>query len=210
MAKGVAIFDLSETLINLDDLWNNAFISLLEELGIKMNEELSGVLTNSGYDSACSYLMDYYRVPYSHSDLLRKLAHNAISRFHNEITLKDGALEFINILRNRNYRTVVLASGNPLIMQMAKNHFKDTLIMDEWINTREIQSAKNEPELYRNLADKYKVPLDSCYLFEDIEEVIKSANKAGIKTIYIGEGNSSSANYSSTSFVELCSCPIIE
>lgn len=202
MPKGVAIFDLAETLINLDILWESAFSELLEELNIKPEEKLLKVVEENGFDNALSYLMDYYRVPLSHSDLLKKLAHYAMRRFNSEITLKDGAEKIVAKLREEDYITVVLASGNPIIMELTKTHFAKELIMDGWINTREINLAKNEPELYQKIANDFDVPLDKCIIFDDLEEVIKSANKAGIKTVYIGEGISPNANHSSRSFLE--------
>lgn len=203
MIEGVAIFDLSETLIDSDSLWNNAFKEMLDELGIKQDEKILNVLADYGFDYACIYLMDFYRVPYTHSELLKKLAHYAIGSFHQKITLREGAAEFISKIKSSGYATVVLASGNPLIMELTRKHYAEILDIDKWMNTRELNIAKNDIKLYSMIASSFAVPPERCILFDDLEEVIRSAKKAGVKTVYIGEGNSSHAEFSSESFTKL-------
>ena len=203
MIEGVAIFDLSETLIDSDSLWNNAFKKMLDELKIKQDEKILEVLEDFGFDYACIYLMDFYRVPYTHSELLKKLAHYAIGSFHQKITLREGAAEFISKIKASGYATVVLASGNPLMMELTRKHYADELEIDKWLNTRELNIAKNDTKLYTMIASSFDVSTDKCILFDDLEEVIKSAKKAGVKTVYIGEGTSSCAEFSSQSFTSL-------
>ena len=72
MPIGVAIFDLSETLVNSNLIWEKALKDLLEELDIKQEEKLLKLSEESGVDNVLSLLMDYYRVPFGPSDLLKK------------------------------------------------------------------------------------------------------------------------------------------
>lgn len=203
MTKGVAIFDLAETLIDSDALWNNAFKKMLDELNINQDEKLIEVLEEYGFDYACLYLMDFYRVPYSHSELLKKLAHYAIGSFHQEVKLKEGADAFIAKLKEADFKTVVLASGNPMMMELTKTHYDGVLEIDKWMNSREINIAKNDPKLYKMIAETFDIEESKCILFDDLEEVIKSANKAGVKTVFIGEGKSPNAELSASSFLQL-------
>ena len=66
MKKGIAIFDLTDTLINTTAVWRDAYALLAKELGFDINDNESQILETKGITEAIDALMDYHRVPYTH------------------------------------------------------------------------------------------------------------------------------------------------
>ena len=117
--------------------------------------------------------------------------------------MKDGAKEIIDKLKEHGYAVVVVAPGNPTMMNLTKERFEKDIPVDTWLNTREMNLAKDDPELYESIAMEFNVALDECILFDDLEQVIKRASSLGLKTVFVGDGTSEYATKSVKTFFDL-------
>lgn len=195
MKKGVAIFDLSDTLVSTTAVWREAYCALVKELGIHMNAKESRILEEKGVNNALEALMDYHRVPYTHSELMLKLARYAIADFNRDATLMSGASEAVCKMRDDGYYTAVITNANNAFSELAKKKFFIELPMDGWYNTREMNLQKDDIKLYDKIASDFGVDVKSCILFDNSEPVIRSVAKMGLSTVYISDKKIKEAKY---------------
>lgn len=185
MNKGIAIFDLTDTLINTTAVWKEAFFNLMNDINAIPDEYILKTLEEKGAMAALEAVVDFHRVPYGHTDLLLKLAKYAVQDFDKDSTLLSGAEEIVHSLREQGYKTAVICTGNPLFKDLARKKFEKDIPMDGWYSSRELGYTKADRELYEAIALDLGSDLDSCILFDNEESVIRAISNIGIKTVLI-------------------------
>lgn len=188
MKKGIAIFDLTDTLINTTAVWRDAYALLAKELGFDINDNESQILETKGITEAIDALMDYHRVPYTHSELTIKLARYALSVFDKDAMLMPQASAAVAKMKDEGYAVVAISNTNPAFLEKAKTKFSSSLALDKWYGTRELALAKDDKKLYDIISDDLGLNRSSCILIDNSKPVINAASRIGIQTIYVDDG----------------------
>lgn len=203
MKKGIAIFDLTDTLINTSDVWSTAWDSLLDELSINKHEFKSKILCEMDATRALESLMDIHRVPYTHTELAIKLGRYSIGDFNKGAKLMPGAIEGVKAMHDNGYLVVAIANTNPILSELAKKKFSEILNIDKWYNTRELGISKDNEALYLKIAKDLDAEESDCTLIDNSEPVIKAVSRMGIKTIFVSDKTLAEADRNISSLFEL-------
>ncbi len=204
MKKGIVIFDLTDTLVNTTAVWIEAYKSLIKELNIEINRIESDILRSGGPEKALEALMDFHRVPYTHTELAIKLGSYAIADFDNDAILMPGAVEGVMAMHDQGYSVATIANTNPALTEMARKKFGKLLQIDKWYNTRNLRLSKDNNRLYEIIAEDFSMDKSKCVLIDNSEPVIKAVSKMGIKTIFLSDYPIKEADRTIKSLHDLC------
>ncbi len=176
-----AIFDLDGTLFESTDVWRKIDVIFFERRGIAFDESYVKSVGSKSLAEAADYTIQRYSLDEDPKDIIREW-HELISHeYENNIMLKDGALEFLELIKSKNI-TMAVATGLPRVMfQAALNRLGISKYFKVCCSVEDVGKGKNSPDLFFHTADLLSCSPQECILFEDVPEVMEVAKKIGMK-----------------------------
>ena len=98
------IFDLDGTLLDSMQVWKNIDIEFLGEREITPPLDLSRQIEGMSFQETATCFKELFSLPES-IDEIQDIWHSmAFDKYKNEVQLKEGAYEFLHILKSRNIK----------------------------------------------------------------------------------------------------------
>lgn len=178
------IFDMDGTLLDTQRIGIPAWdyggrLQGIENLG----EHVYNVFGMNANGSS-NYLRTHF--PTLDVELFKRHAREFIER-NGTVEFKKGAKEILAFLKEQNVK-IALASGTsrPSVEHHLKavnaEHFFDATVCGT-----EVQKGKPEPDVFLKAAELIGANPADCFVFEDSENGVKAAKKAGMKVIGISD-----------------------
>lgn len=180
------IFDMDGTLVDNSDFHTQAWLTLLNEIGIEIDagelhrqnagktnaETLRGLVGDSLSDEEMQALA-------------RRKENLYREAYRPHVQPIPGLLVFLDQAR---------AEGIPMAVVTSAVQQNITLILDGLgirdyfavvVGAEDIQKSKSHPEMFLTAARKLVIPPQSCLVFEDSPAGIEAARRAGMRTVVI-------------------------
>lgn len=100
-----------------------------------------------------------------------------------DFPLVDGVMEFINYLKENNYRVGLVTSSQEVKMKRALKLLKLTDTFDTIVTAARITNGKPNPMCYLLAASDLGVVPEECIVFEDSFHGIRAGKDAGMKVV---------------------------
>lgn len=181
----VALFDMDGTLVDSMGVWEYAPAGALKKLGIEPDEEAFNVFREKGYSETAKYLVKKYSLEISDHEFMTLMDETVIPFYHNDVQLKEGALEYLQLLQDKGVRICLLSANNIELVNIIRERFELDKYIRDFISTSNFGNTKAEPEIFVKLAMLYGVKVTDCVLFEDSKYAIKTAKSVSMKTVGI-------------------------
>ena len=109
------------------------------------------------------------------------------SSYQNEVVLKPGAFEFLSQLRQSQIRMVLATATDRHLMEPAlhRNNIYD--FFETIFTCGEVGASKETPIIYHKALDFLGLDKGEVVVFEDAFYAIKTAAKAGFKTVAVSD-----------------------
>jgi beta-phosphoglucomutase len=180
------IFDMDGTLVDNSDFHLHAWLTLLNELGIKID---AGELhrQNAGKTNAetlRAILGDGLSETEMHL-LARRKENLYREAYRPHIQPVRGLLAFLNQAR---------AAGIPLALATSADQQNIALVLDGLgirdyfsviVGSEDIRNSKPDPEMFLTAARKLVIHPEKCLVFEDSPAGVEAARRAGMRTVVI-------------------------
>lgn len=114
----------------------------------------------------------------------------AYNHYLNDVTLKDGVIEFLEYLKANKIKTGIATSNSPFLLQAALEGTGINTYFDSITTTSEVSNGKSHPDVYLLSAKKLNVSPEECIVFEDILEAVKGAKLGNMKVIAVNDKSS--------------------
>jgi HAD superfamily hydrolase (TIGR01509 family) len=182
-----ALFDLDGVLIDSETLYTEfwANVGRVHQLpSPTFAQDIKGTTLND-------ILTTYFSEPDVRRDVDRLL-----HEFENEIVypIFDGALEFVDALRQRGLKTVIVTSSDEKKMDFLFNqHPEFESHFDAIVTACQVSHSKPHPEPYLVGAAKVDINPQQCLVFEDSFQGLEAGRRAGCRVIGIATTNSTEA-----------------
>lgn len=177
MKYKAALFDLDGVLIDSETLYT--------EFWNKVGKSHHLPSPTFAYDIKGTTLNDilttYFPQPEIRSDVDRML-----HEFENEIVYPvfPGALEFVDLLRRKGLKTVIVTSSDEKKMEfLFRQHPEFASHFDAIVTAADVTKSKPDPEPYLIGALKAGVAPAECLVFEDSFQGLEAGRRAGCKVI---------------------------
>lgn len=123
-------------------------------------------------------------------DIIDEWTNTAIDEYSRNVKFKDGAREFLNLLREKGKKIAVATATMPeLCFSALKNHGLENFF-DNITFITEVGRGKGFPDVYLKAAEKLGISPDECAVFEDIPAGIAGAKLGGFYTVGVYEKTS--------------------
>lgn len=178
-----AIFDLDGTLVDSMNIWSKIDEEYLKSFGLEVPDNIQKEITHLTLTETAKYFKEKFDIKDSVNSIINKWNSMAFHHYSNNISLKDGVLDYLNHLKENNVK-IALATSNsvPLLEATLKNNgiyeYFDVISTSE-----EVKKSKENPDIYLLSAKKLGVDPKDCIVFEDIPKAVKGAKLAGM-TVY--------------------------
>jgi HAD superfamily hydrolase (TIGR01509 family) len=179
------IFDLDGTLIESETLWGKAFVRVMESLGVKAENDHPGQIGVSIKPNWQHVIQKYDIKTTKTLDELEVLTYAEFEKLIPYVYLKDGAIDFIEDLKENGYDIGLATSTNWTIVEKILDHFQIHYLFNAVTTGEEVASPKPSPEIFILTADKLGIDPEHCLVIEDSPSGVEAAIEAGMKVIAI-------------------------
>lgn len=182
-----ALFDLDGVLIDSETLYTRFW----ENVG-KVHKLPSPTFA---YDIKGTTLDDILTTYFPEPDV-RRSVDNLLHKFENEIVypIFPGALEFVDKLRDRGVKTVIVTSSDNKKMDfLFAQHPDFASHFDAIVTAADVTHSKPHPEPYLVGAAKAGADAKECLVFEDSFQGLESGRRAGCRVIGLSTTNRAEA-----------------
>lgn len=182
-----ALFDLDGVLIDSETLYTGFW----ERVG----REHHLPSPTFAYDIKGTTLTDILTTHFPDPDV-RKDIDRMLHEFENEIVYPvfNGALEFVDALREKGLKTVIVTSSDNKKMEfLFSQHPEFPSHFDAIVTACDVTRSKPDPEPYLVGAKKAGVPASECIVFEDSFQGLEAGRRAGCKVVGLSTTNPADA-----------------
>lgn len=183
-----AIFDLDGTLVDSMGVWVQIDIEYIKEIGHTDDVdflELKNNINHLSFRGTAQYFQERFNINKSIDEICDRWHEMAYNEYKNHIKLKDGAFEFLHMLKERGVK-IGLATSNSVELSKACLESNGVLhLFDNITITGEVSRGKNFPDVYLLSAQRLGVDRKDCIVFEDILPAIEGAKKGDFKVVRI-------------------------
>lgn len=178
-----ALFDLDGVLIDSETLYTQFW----EKVGKSHNLPSP----TFAYDIKGTTLTDILTTHFSDPEV-RKDVDRMLHEFENETIypIFEGALDFVDALRNKGIKTVIVTSSDEKKMEFLFNQHPDFAShFDAVVTAADVSHSKPHPEPYLTGAAKVNAKPEECVVFEDSFQGLASGNAAGCRVVGLSTTN---------------------
>lgn len=186
------LFDFDGTLVNSMPTWSAGMLNILKKNNVTYPDDIIKTIVPLGNLGGVKYFRDVLKVNMSTERMLSMMDAYVFPKYRDEISLKDGVLEYLTMLKKNNCSLNVLtASPHKMLDPCLKRNGVYDLFDNVW-SCEDFKLTKADPEIYRQAAKVLNVGVDEVAFFDDNIGAIKTAAKAGMYTVAVydksGEG----------------------
>ena len=185
------IFDMDGTLIDSTSLWHEIDKKFFARRNMELPKDYAQKIVHLGLRGAANLTRELYGVKESPDEIIHEWRQMAIDMYRDEVMLKDGAIELLDLLRKNNLKLAIATANDeelymPCIKRLGIEKYFD-FIADVNSSSEGKQSAK----IYLDLADKMHSKAENTLVLEDMPTCIKTVHNSGFLTIAVFDNASS-------------------
>ncbi|NLL06815.1 MAG: HAD family phosphatase [Clostridiaceae bacterium] len=185
-----AIFDLDGTLIDSMEYWRDCGEIFVRSQNIEPEKDLSQKLFRFSMKDGVDYLHKNYFQSWNTEDINNGIINVLADSYKTKIQLKKGALQILSYLKEKNIPCAI-ATATP------RNLFEPAFIrldLENYFNKvftcPELNTNKAVPFIYKEAAKSLFVNENETVVFEDALIPIRTAKKAGFRTVGVFDKSS--------------------
>ena len=179
------IFDLDGTLIDSSHAWKRVDDIFLSSYGIKTPDDYDREIAGMGFELAAKYTIDRFRLERTVNEVMDEWNNIVKDIYANEVFLFDGVKEYLEYLKNKGKKLGIATVNNLDLTESVLSNNGVLNLFDSITTSAEVSRPKGFPDIYLKSAEKLRVPVSECVVFEDIIQGIKGASDGGFKTVAV-------------------------
>jgi HAD superfamily hydrolase (TIGR01509 family) len=185
-----AIFDFDGTIADSCYVWDAVDKHFFESRGMAMPSDYAKkISTYNMYDGAV-FTKNEYSLPESLEDIMQEWQNGAIAEYEQNVSLKEGAKEYITKLKTEGIKIGLATSASPefYIPVLKKNGIYN--LFDAFADGNSGMRSKSFPDIFLYCAKLLDTKPEDCYVYEDILPAVISAKSVGMFTTAVYEPKS--------------------
>ena len=175
------LFDMDGTLLNSMHIWKDIDIEFLARFGHELPPTLQREIEGKSFRETAIYIKDKFQIPLSIEDIMDIWNEMAFQKYSEEIFFKEGAFQFIKVLKEKGIRTAICTSNSRELVNAVAEHLGFMPYFDTVITSCEVGAGKPAPDIYLEAAKRVGVAPECCLVFEDIVTGLMAGKRAGMK-----------------------------
>lgn len=187
MLKNVkaCLFDLDGTLVASMHIWKEIDIEFLSRFSYDLPPTLQREIEGMAFIETAHYFKNRFNIPLSIEEIMDTWNQMAFQKYAEEIGFKEGAFEFIKLLRENGIRMAICTSNSRELVNAVGEHLGFIPYFDTIITSCEVGAGKPAPDIYLEAARRIGVLPEECLVFEDTMAGLLAGKRAGMRTCAI-------------------------
>lgn len=181
MKISAVIFDLDGTLIDSMYIWDTLAEDYLKSIGVKPKPGLCDAVNTLMMEDAAEYLKTEYALPFTLEQIFEKINIMVEDFYFNTTSLKDGVLEFLQLLAGKNIKMCVATASERYVTEAALKRCGIMHYFEEILTCSEVGCDKTKPHIYNKALEILGTKAEETLVFEDAVHAAKTAKSAGFK-----------------------------
>lgn len=179
-----AIFDLDGTLMDSMGFWSELDGIYLRSKGIyTIPEDYLLQIAHLGSYETALYTKKRFSIPETPEEMMAEWHSMSIDFYTNSVKLKEGALDYLKLLKGRGVKLGVATANDEDLYMPALKLTGISDMFDAVVNVSEVERKKGFPDIYLLACERMGVKAEESVVFEDILLGIKGAKDGGFKTV---------------------------
>ncbi len=180
-----AVFDLDGTLLDSMHVWSDIDCRFLAQRGIEVPPDYMLKVAHLGSYQTALYTKERFGLAESPEEMIAQWLEMAIRFYSEEVTLKNGAAEYLAFLKEKGVKLAVATANDPILYEPALRRTGIAPLFDAVANVDEVKQKKGFPDIYLLAAERLGVPVSETAVFEDIYLGVKGAKDGGFYTVAV-------------------------
>jgi len=183
--KGV-LFDMDGILLDSEHLTSEAAIRFYAEKGVVVKHEDFFPFYGTGEQGYFGGVAKIYGIPFHLETDKYKIYDIFAEIAKGKIDPMPGAIEFIQIVKNKKLRTALGTSAGRYKMRINLDLIGlDENTFDSVVTGEDISNNKPNPEIFEQAAQNIGLKPEECLVIEDAPSGVEAAKKAGCKCLAV-------------------------
>lgn len=183
------IFDLNGTVLVDEDVYKQAFVRVLSELGVKVEDNFRHTRGIGVKENWLRLLSKYNLKTTQTIDSLVQETQKKYLEMFDKVALRRGFKDFVLEIKQAGKLTGLATSNSWSVVEKVFDKFSIKDFFDCVTTCEEVSVNKPSPEIFLITADKLFTAPENCLVFEDAPSGIEAAQAAGMKAVAMaGEG----------------------
>ncbi len=175
------LFDLDGTLVDSMWMWRDIDIEYLGKYGIEFPEDLQSEIEGMSFSETALYFKNRFHLNESLEQIKDEWNKMAQDKYRNEVPLKEGALEFLQYLKENNIKAGIATSNSRELVDIIIDKLEIKDYFQSIRTSCEVERGKPAPDIYLLVSKDLCVNADRCLVFEDVVSGVKAGKNAGMR-----------------------------
>lgn len=198
-----AIFDLDGTLLDSMHIWSEIGLKFLKNEGVTPPPGASDEFVKLSLVQAAEFYIKNYAPDKTVMDIVKSINALVEDFYFNQVLLKDGVIEFLDYLKNKNIKMCIATATDKYMVEKALERNGIRNYFSEIFTCTSVGAGKDTPVIYDKALEHLGTAKDNTFVFEDALYAIETANKAGYNIVGISDV---SEKASPETISALCTC----
>lgn len=181
------IFDLDGTLVDSMGIWKQIDIEYLAKYNIALPDDLQSSIEGMSFTETANYFKDRFQIPEEIHEIKATWNEMTYKKYKNEVPLKEGTREFLNLLKSRGIKMGIATSNSRELVEVVIKSLQIDSFFDAVHTSCEVEKGKPSPDIYLLVSEKLGVAPEECLVFEDVPQGIMAGKNAGMKVCAVDD-----------------------
>lgn len=184
------IFDLDGSLVDSLWVWEKIDEDYLKKHSYEVPEDMNKIIEGMSFTETALYFKERFAIVDDIEDIKSEWIQMAIEAYANDVKIRDGAIEFLEYISERNYK-IGLGSSNT--RELIKATLEGNNISKYFQSVRtscEVEAGKPSPDIFLKVATDLSLDVEKCLVIEDTYAGVQAAKSANMTVIGIFDENS--------------------
>ncbi len=187
MLNGIkaVLFDLDGTLVDSMWMWSAIDEEYLGRHGLRVPPGLQQAIEGMSFSETAVYFKERFQLPDSLDVIKADWIAMSKEKYAQEVSLKPGALEFLNYLKSHGIKAGIATSNGRELLDAVVAGLRLEPYFQCRMTSCEAGAGKPAPDIYQKVAATLGVKPQDCLVFEDTPAGAQAGKAAGAKVCSI-------------------------
>lgn len=179
----LAIFDVDGVILDSMGYCNNISERYLLKNNITPEKNLSDKMFSMSFKQGSEYVAENYPINKSAETIKLEILEGLKDFYFNKVDLKDGAMDILKFIKNKNTDIVIATSTDKFLIERAFKRLQVMEYFEKIYSPDTLEIPKSSTEFLKTILKDYKINGEDAILFEDGLYSVINAKKLMINTV---------------------------
>ncbi len=185
------LFDFDGTLVDSMPCFIKGVLKILDKENVNYNNDIIKTITPLGFEGTAKYFIEILNLKKNKDKLIEEMKENMISDYLYRIPAKSNVISVLKKLKENGASLNILTASPHITLDACLKRLNIYNIFDNVWSCDDFNTTKNDPEIYKQIANKLNVNIKDVLFLDDNLNANQTAKSAGMLTCGVFDQSSS-------------------